>query len=93
MENAGFAMPSIMVVDDEKDILIILEHYLRHRGYYFSTYSDPITKRLISRMHSSWSPVYSRFIWKNFSTELKPQFGSAFALAAKARAFSSFVPW
>jgi len=53
MENAGFAMPSIMVVDDEKDILIILEHYLRHRGYYFSTYSDPITKRLISRMHSS----------------------------------------
>lgn len=73
MENAGFAMPSIMVVYDEKDILIILEHYLRHRGYYyFSTYSDPITKRLISRMHSSWSPVYSRFIWKNFSTELKP---------------------
>lgn len=73
MENAGFAMPSIMVVDDEKDILIILEHYLRHRGYYFSTYSDPITKHLISRMYSSWSPVYS----ENYRSSSSPISDSA----------------
>jgi CheY-like chemotaxis protein len=69
MENAGFAMPSIMVVDDEKDILIILEHYLRHRGYYFSTYSDPITKRLISRMHSSWSHLFTHASFGKISAQ------------------------